>query len=79
MCTSDTSCVLGDQPGLALLVALTTREDEMPSVSPPFEDPEDATERSCGIASLPDGQGTPWLLLVAAALGVRRWRARAAR
>jgi hypothetical protein len=77
-CTSDTSCVLGDEPGIAELVALaTTPGEDAINVSPPFEDPEDATKRSCGIGSTSGGPPTawPWLLAVACFAG-RRWHAR---
>jgi hypothetical protein len=80
MCTSDTTCVRGAEPGLAQLVAVATQTEEDASLSPPFEDPEDATRRSCGMGS---AQGTPppawpWLIAVAS-LATRRYRARAVR
>jgi hypothetical protein len=76
MCTSDTSCVFGAMPRLALLVAVASEPDSTaaPSLSPPFEDPPDATERSCGLATPALGQrAQPWLLLLAAVgLSLRR-------
>jgi hypothetical protein len=63
-------------PRLALLVAVAAVPDEAAgqSLSPPFEDPPDATERSCGLAAQALGQRAhPWLLLLAAAgLSLRR-------
>lgn len=76
MCTSDTTCVFGDMARLALEVAAISPAEAAAArrLSPPFEDPPDATERSCGLA--PRGQrspSTPWLLgLAAALLSLRR-------
>jgi hypothetical protein len=78
MCTSDTSCVFGDMPRLALEVAVASLPDGVsaPGLSPPFEDPPDATDRSCSLAAPALGRpALPWLLLLAAAgLSLRRRR-----
>jgi hypothetical protein len=70
MCTSDTTCVLGDMPRLAREVAASTPEgtNAPTRLAPPFKDPEDATDRSCSIV-VPAFGGTrmPWLWLIAAA------------
>jgi hypothetical protein len=84
MCTSETTCVLGDVPGLAREVAVPPRPDEAPGLrlSPPFRDPEDATERSCSLRRTAAGEPSRlgWLALGAALLGRRRAsRARSAR
>jgi MYXO-CTERM domain-containing protein len=82
MCTSETTCVFGNMPTLAREVAVALRPDELqgPRLSPPFRDPEDATQRSCSVQ--PPGAGEParlsWLAL-AAALLVRRRTSRASR
>lgn len=76
MCTSDTSCVFGDMARLALQVALVSAPDAPGAATlyPPFEDPPDATERSCDLAPrAPRAPARPWLLLLAAAgLSMRR-------
>jgi hypothetical protein len=59
MCTSDTSCVLGDVPSLALQVTATPRPEEEPSgpkVDAPYADPPSASDRSCDMGS---GSGAP--------------------
>jgi MYXO-CTERM domain-containing protein len=77
MCTSDTSCVLGATPTLALLVAVVTPpEASGAAVSAPFEDPPDATERSCGLGvANPGHAGTAWAALLATLILLRRRRA----
>jgi hypothetical protein len=74
MCTSDTSCVFGATPTLALLVAVVTPpEASSASVSAPFEDPPDASERSCGLGGAQAGPaGTAWAALLAALVILRR-------
>jgi hypothetical protein len=76
MCTSETTCVFGDRPTLALEVAVTPRPDELPGarLSPPFRDPEDATQRSCTLQQPAAGSasGLAWLTLTAALLRRRR-------
>jgi hypothetical protein len=76
MCTSETTCVLGDTPALARQVAVTARPDAVqgPSLSPPFRDPEDATERSCGLRPAAAGEASHlgWLALAALLLCRRR-------
>jgi len=85
MCTSETTCVFGDVPTLAREVAVVRRPDEVeggPRLSPPFRDPEDATERSCTIARPAAGEPSSlgWFALAAALLSGRRaLRARAGR
>jgi hypothetical protein len=84
MCTSETTCVLGNVPALAREVALPLRPDEAAgqTLSPPFRDPEDATERSCSVRQTAAGEPSRfgWLALVAALFGRRRAsRVRAAR
>jgi hypothetical protein len=77
MCTSDTGCVLGDTPALARLVAAVSQPDApdgSESLAPPFEDPANATDRSCILRAEAHGNAPrPWLwLLAAAAFSVRR-------
>ncbi len=76
MCTSDTTCVFGDRPTLAREVAVTLRPDEVqgPRLSPPFRDPEDATQRSCSLQWPTAGEPSrlEWLALAAALLFRRR-------
>jgi hypothetical protein len=75
MCTSDTTCVLGDMPTLAQLTAssLPSESEATASVSPPFRDPEDATDRSCSIAAAPLARrANGWFWLLATALWLRR-------
>jgi hypothetical protein len=76
MCTSDTTCVFGDMPTLAREVAVTLRPDEVqgPRLSPPFRDPEDATQRSCSLQRPTAGEPPrlDWLALAAALLFRRR-------
>jgi len=80
MCTSETTCVFGATPTLASLVAVIPRPGEAEGgarLSPPYRDPEDATERSCALGhrSTNGSVHLPWLAL-AAALVVRRRTAR---
>ena len=84
MCTSETTCVLGVTPTLAREVAVIVRPDELerPRVAPPFRDPEDATQRSCGLQRPMAGEPSKlsWLALVVVLLcGRRTSRGRAAR
>jgi hypothetical protein len=89
MCTSDTTCVLGAMPTLALEVPIVSAPGgpgAPANVSPPFKDPADATERSCSIVApglVEPSPSTPekrWAWLIAAALlGSRRRRSAAAR
>ena len=76
MCTSETTCVFGDMPTLASQVAVVPQPDDDAAArpSPPFRDPEDATERSCSV-SRPGRVGSErlsWLIVAAALLGSRR-------
>lgn len=81
MCTSDTTCVLGDMPTLAREVAVAPRPDEMqsPRVSAPFRDPEDATQRSCNLQRPAAGGPSryEWLALAAALFARQRRKGRA--
>ncbi len=74
MCTSDTTCVLGDTPTLAREVAVAS-EPEAAAEAPfsaPFADPPTATERSCRVAAPGALRGsTGWLLLLAGAALLR--------
>jgi hypothetical protein len=76
MCTSGTTCVFGDRPTLAQVVAVTLRPDDVQSAgpSPPFSDPEDATQRSCSLRLPVAGEPSrlSWLALAAALLCRRR-------
>jgi len=76
-CTSETTCVLGDTASLALVVAQPNAPGAggaAAGLSPPFKDPEDATDRSCALGHTRDAKG--WLLALGAAawLGRRRRR-----
>jgi len=76
MCTSDTSCVLGDMATLALQVTPRTppaAEPSGPNLSAPFADPPDASERSCDVSvgRQPHGFGG-WAALLGAAILARR-------
>jgi hypothetical protein len=54
MCTSDTSCVLGDMPSLALQVEPVPRPEAKPSgpdLDPPYSNPPEASDRSCAMGS----------------------------
>jgi hypothetical protein len=73
MCTSETTCVFGDRPTLAQQVAVTLRPDDVQGgrPSPPFSDPEDATQRSCSLRRPPpsdEPSQLSWLALAAALL-----------
>lgn len=76
MCTSETTCVFGDRPTLALQVAVVERPDAMSAArpAPPYRDPEDATARSCvlGRPAPATPAGLSWLALAAALLAGRR-------
>jgi hypothetical protein len=78
-CTSETTCVFGDRPTLALEVAVTRQPDEAPGArpSPPFGDPEDPTQRSCGLR--PPASGAPSRLSWLALAAVWLWRRRTSR
>jgi hypothetical protein len=74
-CTPAGTCVLGDRTSLALTVALPTApgdEGEAAGPSRPFDDPEDATERSCAMGHARDS--SDWLLALGAAAWLRRRR-----
>jgi hypothetical protein len=76
MCTSDTTCVFGAVPTLARTVALPMTPDDSAlgtTVSPPFRDPGDATDRSCALDSTTtEGSPLASVALFLAALGLRR-------
>lgn len=81
-CTSDTTCVFGTRPTLALEVAVEASPETSgpPPLSPPFEDPEDATERSCGLVRGGAGHaGPPWVAVLAVLAWAARRRATPAR
>lgn len=76
MCTSDTTCVRGSMPTIALQVELPP-ESSAPgaqTVVPPYGDPGSATDRSCSLRSgAPVASREPlaWLVLAAGLAGLR--------
>jgi MYXO-CTERM domain-containing protein len=81
MCTSDTSCVLGEVASLALTVALPVTpepEEAGPRVAPPYADPNDAEDRSCALQPGTAPRGAAWLLVLGALALVRGRRSRRA-
>lgn len=78
MCTSDTTCVRGAEPGLASQVEVTIDPQSQggtPRVAPPYADPDTATDRSCSMrapAPVGVGAGTAWLLLLGSLFARRR-------
>lgn len=77
-CTSETTCVRGDMPTLALLVAVPAREEEAARArsAAPFADPPDASDRSCSLQPPHSRQVTmsSWLLLFGVVALVMRRR-----
>lgn len=76
MCTSETTCVRGNEASLALVVAVPSEPDveAATGVAPPFADPADASDRSCSLArpARIDVANTAWLLTLLAAAAMRR-------
>ena len=77
MCTSDTSCVLGEDASLALTVAVPVTPEPGPSgprVAPPYADPTDAEDRSCALQPGSAPRGAAWMLALGGLALVRRRR-----
>jgi len=78
MCTPEMTCVLGDTTTPALIVALPSAPEANAAsggASPPFDDPANASDRSCAVHPAREGgQATHWLLALLAAAGLRRRR-----
>jgi len=76
MCTSETTCVRGTEASLALIVALPSAPsaEAEAGVAPPFDDPADASDRSCALLAPAEGDASDagWLLAVVAAVALRR-------
>jgi hypothetical protein len=83
MCTSETTCVRGTEASLALVVAVPSEPDveAATGVAPPFDDPADASDRSCALArpSAVGARDAGWLLALMAAAILRRPRRGACR